>query len=90
MKNVVLKRYPKEAAEERFVSNMISQANVIVAELSTELQFCPWKRFSVVLEFEFKEESEWYSLCFEGNRNLQGFFAFDCSMPKDVENQGNY
>lgn len=79
VKNVVINRYPKEIAEERRIHEVISQSNVIVAELSSELQFCPWSRFSFVLEFEFREESQWFELCFEGNPKLQGFFAFDCS-----------
>eukprot|EP00794_Sanderia_malayensis_P007892 gene7892-8746_t len=85
VKNVVVKRYPKEASEEILVNNIIAQGNVIVAELSAELQFCPWNRFSFVFEFEFKKESEWYSVCYESNRKLQGFFAFNCSVPKDIE-----
>ena len=78
VKNVVINRYPKEVAEERRIHETISQSNVVVAELSSELQFCPWSRFSFVLEFEFREESKWFELCFEGNSKLQGFFAFDC------------
>ena len=90
MKNMVLQKYPKEVAEEGFILDLISQANVIVAELSGALQFCPWNRFSSVFEFEFREDSQWFSLCHEGNPNVQGFFALNCSLPKDFYHQGMY
>ena len=78
VKNVVIRRYPNDVAEERHIREVISQANVIVAELSAELQFCPWNRIGFVIEFEFKEESEWSKFCFESNPHIQGFMSYDC------------
>ena len=77
LKNAIVLKYPKEVAEERLIYDVISKANVVIAELSSELQFCPWRRISHVFEFEFRKESEWFQLCFDGNPNLKRFYAFD-------------
>ncbi|XP_065069792.1 protein shortage in chiasmata 1 ortholog-like [Rhopilema esculentum] len=79
VKNVVIRRYPNDVAEEGHIREAISQANVIVAELSAELQFCPWSRIGFVIEFEYKEESEWSKFCFESNPHMQGFMSYDCT-----------
>lgn len=81
-------KYPADFAEEGLIYKIISKSNVIVAELSSDLQFCPWHLISHVFEFEFRKESEWFRLCFEENPQLQGFFAFECVTNQCSSNEG--
>lgn len=90
LRNAVVLKYPREVAEERKIYDVISKANVIVAELSSELQFCPWRRITHVFEFEYRKESEWCRLCFEQNPDLKGYFAFDCPDQQSFFDKGRW
>ena len=79
-------KYPKGMDGKRRLLDLISKGNVIVAELSCELQFCPWNYMTYVFEYEYREDSEWFRLCFDENPNLKGFFALN-SVPKKANNE---
>ena len=86
LKGAIVIKYPKGIEGERKLLDLLSKGNIIVAELSCELQFCPWKQMTYVFEYEYRQESEWFRLCFDENPNLKGFFALN-SVPKKVINK---
>ena len=88
LERAVILRYPRGIVDERPIFDLISKGNVIIAALSSELQFCPWSCISCVFEFEYREESEWHQLCFEENANLKGFYALDSVTMKCSRDEG--
>ena len=88
LKNAVIVKYTSGIAEERPMLDLISKGNIIIAELSSEIQFCPWSRINYVFEFEYREESEWFQLCFGENPNLKGFYALNSVPKKPSSEQG--
>ena len=75
-KHVRLQKYPMDISDEAFIEKSFHGSNIVFAEVSEELQFCPWTYFDFVFEYEYREDSQWYKLCYKENPKLKGFYSF--------------
>ena len=69
-KDIRVNYYPRhDFVEEDYKEIFISSA-VVLGKESTDLLSCPWKIFNHIIQYEFRQESNWHEIAYANNPNL--------------------
>lgn len=75
--SIVVNLYPSSNVEQTEYMNVFMSSNVIFAQESEDLQACPWKYFHYVIQYEYRNESEWDAFALAKNPMMKGFFMLN-------------